>query len=104
MGISWVTMGAVLLGLLVFGLLYNWLVGWLEANGHDRGYTAFLVVGGTAVTLVGAALKEMLKDHQKLPSTVIFMIARASAALGENLEAIRELEQIAGIVSESSED
>ncbi len=44
----------ILTGLWVFGVLYDRLVGRLERRGYDRGYTAFLVVGGTAVTLLGA--------------------------------------------------
>lgn len=45
----------VLTGLLLFGFGYNWLVGWMERNGY-LGYTAFLVVGGSAVTIGGAVL------------------------------------------------
>jgi hypothetical protein len=43
----------VIAGLFLFGLTYNAFVAWLERQGHDRGYTAFLVVGGTLVTLGG---------------------------------------------------
>ncbi len=43
----------VLVGLLAFGCGYNALVAWLEKNGHDRGYTAFLVVGGCLATILG---------------------------------------------------
>jgi len=43
----------VIAGLFLFGLIYNAFVAWLERQGHDRGYTAFLVVGGTLITLVG---------------------------------------------------
>jgi len=42
--------------LFLFGFLYNRLVEWLERNNYDEGYTAFLVVGGVAVTLAGLAL------------------------------------------------
>lgn len=44
----------VLSTLLVFGIVYNALVARLERSGHDRGFTAFLVVGGVAVTLAAA--------------------------------------------------
>jgi hypothetical protein len=44
----------VILGLLVFGGIYNHVVAGLEEKGHDRGYTAYLVVGGTLVTVLGA--------------------------------------------------
>ena len=45
--------GLVLALLFIFGYGYNWLVGWLERNGYESGYTALLVVGGTAITLLG---------------------------------------------------
>lgn len=41
--------------LVAFGLLYDRIVGWLERNGYDEGYTAMLVVGGVLVTLAGVA-------------------------------------------------
>jgi membrane protein DedA with SNARE-associated domain len=41
----------VLLTLFVFGIVYNWVVGWLERKGYDRGYTALLVVLGVGVTV-----------------------------------------------------
>ncbi len=43
----------VMTGLFIFGTGYNELVAWLEKNKHDRGYTAFLVVGGVVATLMG---------------------------------------------------
>lgn len=39
----------VLGGLVVFGVLYNWLVAAAEET--ETGYTAFLVVGGVVVTV-----------------------------------------------------
>ncbi len=45
---------AVCIGLLLFGFLYNAAVSWLEERKHDRGYTAYLVVGGVIVTLLAA--------------------------------------------------
>lgn len=44
----------VLTLLLLFGTGYNQLVAALERDGHDKGYTAILVVIGTAVTLLFA--------------------------------------------------
>ena len=44
----------ILVLLFIFGYIYNFLVGWLERNGYESGYTAILVVGGTAMTLLGA--------------------------------------------------
>jgi len=47
-------LAAVLMGLLLFGIGYNWFVTRLEQGGHDRGYTSLLVVVGVMVTLAGA--------------------------------------------------
>lgn len=46
----------VLAALAVFGVGYNTLVGRMEQSGHDRGYTAFLVVGGCMATIGGSAM------------------------------------------------
>lgn len=57
--IMWSHFGSIVAvyGLLfLFGFLYNRFVEWLEKNNYDEGYTAFLVVGGVAVTLMGLAL------------------------------------------------
>jgi len=45
---------AVVLGLLLFGVLFNWFVAWLGER--KRGQVAMLVVIGVAVTLAGAAV------------------------------------------------
>jgi len=42
--------------LLAAGYGYNRLVAWLEREGYDEGYTAFLVVGGVGFTLLGVAI------------------------------------------------
>ena len=47
---------AAALGLLLFGILYNWLVSWMEDRGYDEGYTAILVVIGSGTTLAVVAL------------------------------------------------
>ena len=52
-GSGWIRVG---IGLIIFGVGYNALVAWLERQGYDEGYTAFLVVGGVLVTLVAVAL------------------------------------------------
>jgi len=44
----------ILSTLFLFGILYNALVSWLEDHHYDRGYTAILVIGGSAVTIAGA--------------------------------------------------
>lgn len=44
---------AVMGGLFVFGIAYAVLVNRLHHKGYSEGYTAFLVVGGVLVTLLG---------------------------------------------------
>lgn len=52
--IDWRLIGAVLVGLALFGTLYN---AWMARLGDAKeGYVALLVAGGCAVTLVGAAI------------------------------------------------
>lgn len=46
---------AALVALLAFGHGYNILVTWLHQQSQDHGYTAFLVIGGTLVTMAGLA-------------------------------------------------
>lgn len=44
------------LALVVFGILYDQLVSWLERKGWSRGGTSLLVVCGTLVTLAAASV------------------------------------------------
>jgi len=44
------------LALVVFGILYDQLVSWLERQGWSRGGTSLLVVCGTLVTLAAASV------------------------------------------------
>ncbi len=69
----------VLIGLLIFGVLYNWAVGWLEARGYDEGYTSFLVVVGVLVTLSGVAL---LDWHAALLTMVAFVCSGVPMIVG----------------------
>lgn len=43
---------AVLGGLSIFGLAYNWMVSRIEDKGYDEGYTSDLVVAGTLITVL----------------------------------------------------
>lgn len=47
---------AVCAGLALFGVWYDHAVGRMERRREDRGYTAFLVVFGTLVTMTGYML------------------------------------------------
>lgn len=50
----------VMVGLFVFGLVYDQIVGVMEARGHADGYTAYLVVFGVLVTIGGIGLMDEL--------------------------------------------
>jgi predicted PurR-regulated permease PerM len=52
----WIISSIVCTFLLAFGIFYNRFVAWLERYGHDRGYMAFIVVAGVAVTGTGAVI------------------------------------------------
>lgn len=43
---------AVLAGLLIFGLAYNWAVARIEQAVPDHGYTAIWVIGGVLITVL----------------------------------------------------
>lgn len=38
------------LALNVFGIAFNWFVGWCQRMGYERGFTSMFVVGGVLVT------------------------------------------------------
>src|SRR5512139_221585 len=47
---------AVYLGLVIFGIFYNLLIGWLERKRYLEGYTSLAVAGGVAVTIGAMAI------------------------------------------------
>lgn len=53
--INWQVFGSVFALLLLFGCLYATLVNYMARKGVEDGQTAWLVVVGVAVTLVGSA-------------------------------------------------
>lgn len=53
-GIHYGAIAATAVGLLAFGLVFNWLVNRWNRAGYDDGYTWLLVVIGTAVTVIAA--------------------------------------------------
>ena len=50
------TILAVFLGLVLFGVVYNAFVEWLEGRGYTEGYLALIVAVGVFVTIVGIAV------------------------------------------------
>ena len=49
----------VLVALFSFGIGYDYLVGKLEHQGHDRGYMGFIVAFGCTVTLSAAEVRRL---------------------------------------------
>ncbi len=45
----------VLTALFMFGVAFNEFVGWAQRRGYDEGVTAFEVIAGVLVTLLGAS-------------------------------------------------
>lgn len=78
----------VVAGLFLFGLIYNAFVAWLEKMGHDRGYTAFLVVGGTLVTLAGLAV--ITGVETVISAIVCFVASGLPMILGSVWRHVRE--------------
>lgn len=52
---DWERLRWILGALFAFGALYNLLVGWMQENGYDEGYTSFLVVVGVGATVAAYA-------------------------------------------------
>jgi hypothetical protein len=52
--------GLILAGLALFGISYNWVIGYFERKGYLEGYTALAVVLGVLVTLGAVALVDWL--------------------------------------------
>ena len=50
-GADWGLIAFVCLLAVLFGLGWNWITAWAERTGFIRGYVAFFVVAGVAVTL-----------------------------------------------------
>lgn len=87
MELGW-NFAAVLLGLLIYGAIYNWIVGWLKREECHRGYTALLVVGGTLVTLVGASV--LIGVKYALLTLACFMASGLPMVLGSMARYMRE--------------
>lgn len=61
------TVAGVFGALVLFGIGYNALVGWLMQHGYDEGYMGIIVAVGSAITIGGLAVISF-------PSAVLAMI------------------------------
>lgn len=77
--------------LLLFGVLYDLLVTWINRQSTDHGYTAFLVVGGTLVTLAGLAWVAGLQVA--LVTLVLFAAAGLPMVVGSVRRSLRQRAQ-----------
>jgi mannose/fructose/N-acetylgalactosamine-specific phosphotransferase system component IID len=69
----------VLIALLLFGVVYNFIVTWIIRQGYDEGYTWMFVIGGVAVTLGGVAL---IASQAALLTLLAFACSGLPMALG----------------------
>lgn len=81
---------AVLLGLALFGTLYNQLVSHLEKKGYSEGFVSLLVAAGSGVTLLGMAV---LDWQAALLALVCFMASGSPMILGSILRYVQAREQ-----------
>ena len=80
---------AVIWGLFSFGILFNWLVGYLERNGYAEGYMGLIVAFGCLITIVGVGII----DYSAALLTLIAFIASGSPMIfGSIVRYIRKRE------------
>lgn len=67
---------SVLLGLFLFGLVYNAFVAWIERHKAGEAITSLLVAFGALITIGGIHLLELVWD---LPAAVLALLAFAAS-------------------------
>lgn len=87
--LDWRLIGAVLFGLLMFGIAFNALVHALGAR--KDGYTSLLVVAGVIVTQIGVAL---ICWQAALVSMAAFSASGLPMVIGEVYRSMRKREEI----------
>lgn len=50
---------AVIFALVLFGIMYNALVAWLERKGYAEGFLSLIVAAGVLMTLIGISILSM---------------------------------------------
>jgi len=82
---------AVCAALITFGIGYDALVRWLERKVPDHGYNAFLVAGGTLVTLIGAAF--LIGPQNALLTLACFVASGLPMIIGSVHRSVRQRAQ-----------
>lgn len=78
---------AALATLALFGIAYNWLIGYLHRNGYNDGFVWLEVVGGVAATLLIAAIVTGI--HTAILYLLFFAISGAPMAIGDIIRYVR---------------
>lgn len=73
-------LAAVYLGLVLFGVGYNWLTERAEHSGLIRGYTSIFVVGGVVITVGAMALIDV---HFAIMTLIAFAASGTPMIIGE---------------------
>ena len=89
---------AVFVGLLLFGLLYNQFVGWLERMGYAEGYMGLIVCSGVLVTLGGVAL---ISVPAALIALFGFCCSGIPMIIGSIIRYARKRERVQQLISQS---
>ena len=82
----------VLAALFIFGIVYNATVKWLEDKDYHDGYVAYLVVFGTAVTIIGYGL--LAGADAALKAFYCFAASGLPMVVGSCWRHIKEAERI----------
>ena len=77
--------------LFAFGLVYNSAVAWLQADGVTEGYMAFVVAGGVAAVVLGAAI--VYGVDVAIGLTVLFLAAGTPMIFGSVQRYARQLKE-----------
>lgn len=93
---------AALAVLLLFGILYDLFVTWLGKQTQDHGYTAFLVVGGTIVTIAGLAWVAGLEVA--LVATILFAASGLPVIVGSMRRALQRRIAADRVLEESAQE
>lgn len=93
------TIAAVYLGLLLFGILYNQVVEWLERRGYTEGYMSLIVAFGVAMTLAGVS---MLSIQAALITLGAFAASGVPMIAGSIIRYVRKREAAQKAILEES--
>jgi len=89
---------AVFLGLVLFGLLFNQFVAWLERRGYAEGFMGLIVALGVICTLFGIAL---ISVPAALIALVGFCASGIPMVLGSLIRYARKREHVQSLIKKS---